>query len=135
MDSLPKLIFYWFILIHISLSTPGEREVDLKYHHSASRHRQLSIILCYEKESELDSFKWLLPQALFPYLCWFPRCWQSFWFLITYIIFLKVKVFRILVLIPNLFERIFTNYPFFVRNFKGPTSWKVFVDKLAFKSV
>ena len=49
MDSPPKSIFHWFVPICILLSAPGEREVNLKYHHSASRHRQLPIILCYER--------------------------------------------------------------------------------------
>ena len=38
--------------LYFQLSAPGEREVNLKYHHSASRHRQgycfryFSFILC-----------------------------------------------------------------------------------------
>ena len=85
-DSPPKFIFYWFIFhfLHqerdrwISSTTTQPPDTD-KY--------QLFFVM--KRESELDSFKWLWPQALFLYLCWFTRYWQSFWFLITCISFLK----------------------------------------------
>ena len=73
-----------------------------------------------KRESELDSFKWLSPQALVLYLCWFTRCWQSFWFLITFITFIKVKVFRTLASFNSKsFRKWFLLIiPFFVRNFQ-----------------
>ena len=59
-----------------------------------------------KRESELDSFKWLSPQALFLYLCCFTRCWQSFSHIFH--IFLKVKVFGILIFNSESFWKYFS---------------------------
>ena len=93
---------YWFIFhfLHqererwISSTTTQPPDTD---------NYQLFFVM--KRESELDSFKWLSPQALFLYLCWFTRCWQSFSH--NFHIFLKVKVFRILVFNSNSFWKWF----------------------------
>ena len=48
--------------LYFTFCTRRERGESLKYHHSASRHRQLSIILCYEK----GKWAWQLKVAITP---------------------------------------------------------------------
>ena len=93
---------YWFVF-HFLHQERGE--VNLKYHHSASRTQtSISYSMLWKGKVCLTASSGYHLRHFFLYLCWFPRC---FWFLITSTTFLKVKVSRILSFNSKSFQKWF----------------------------